>query len=427
MMGYLLTILISADSLNVRLVASWSDGNSNTSGACVVAAHGWVFLGTVGYPPFCGLYLIDARNPQDDSVLEAYLVEDSLRCRGLAITDTFLYALLDDGAYPHPKVYKIDWNTPIPTLTPVGTWQDTFTKDPELKQSITVQLLIEDTLMFRVYNGGGNVAIYSLSDPTNPSLISVCVFPAVYQVAFLPPHYLYVNSDSLYVLDISDPTDPVVVGTGDRNPPHGGMAIWDHFLYVGDWYYIDLFTYDISDPINPTFSHWQLSGNNLIDFYVRDDAPRIYTVKPLSVWEPNPDGSMTRLGWYMPGEAIGLESVYWDNGYIYTASVLSIPPDYDLLIFHYLRDIIAPWDTAYPGNLTSIPELRTWISGNTLHIIAPQGYDGDLHIYNPLGQLAYHTHLHLSKGAHHIELPELPRGLYLLKLEDKEEVLRWLD
>ncbi|MEO0145249.1 MAG: hypothetical protein ABIM19_00245, partial [candidate division WOR-3 bacterium] len=90
------------ETLNVELIATWSDGDTSNNGCSVVARDGYVYL-ALGSG---GLSVLDARYP-DDSVVEVYN-EDSVFVDGLQVKDTLLLArTISEGVRGYLDIFSI--------------------------------------------------------------------------------------------------------------------------------------------------------------------------------------------------------------------------------------------------------------------------------------------------------------------------------
>ena len=407
------------DSVNIRLIASWSDGDNTTEGLDVVVKEGYAYL-ALGRR---GIAILDVRFPEDSGVRVVGRI-DSIVCDGLALSGHYLFAS-HNASYEHRlRAYDISDPTNPKFLSEV-----TITKAAKPSKGSPCNIEVADSLglAFITSSGGSGPYIVDISSPEDSMTLLSAVYLDGIATAFLPPHYLYALSGYIYVLDISDPTNPVEVGISDQPTGDGGMVRWGHYLYTGDWLIWGIDVFDISDPTKPTWLWYQLSGVRMVDGLVREDADKLYAVWPIMVFHLLSDGTVSLLGYYNPNQG-NMHTVYWDNGYTYVAYGNSIT-DCDLLIFHFLLDTIG--DSLSPGDTLPTPwEWDAWISGRTLHLSLPGYYSGQLSIYNSLGQRVYSRFLELPPGETDIELPELGGGVYMVVLEDpegKREVLRCLD
>jgi hypothetical protein len=109
-----------------------------------------------------------------------------------------------------------------------------------------------------------------ISDPSNPvrSLDSSPISLPKYVTAItVSGNYAYVAADSLYVLDISDPLHPTLVGTSFKAEAYGVFLTGD-LAYVADYKH-GLDAIDISDPLHPAYGFdVKTSWKKLVDVAV---------------------------------------------------------------------------------------------------------------------------------------------------------------
>jgi hypothetical protein len=113
--------------------------------------------------------------------------------------------------------------------------------------------------------GGGQYRILNVSDPTSPTLVTETDVPLTGVVSTCE-NYLYTSNfdrRDITVVDISDPTDPVRVGSAPYDwsgRSRIDMKVSDDYLYFLTWYYYNdnaldprlvLDILDISDPMSP--------------------------------------------------------------------------------------------------------------------------------------------------------------------------------
>jgi len=100
----------------------------------------------------------------------------------------------------------------------------------------------------------GSLVIIDISDEENPSIIGVseyCQTYGVYSMVVDKDHLFIANGGAgLYILDVSNKADPVVVYTNDTPDYCEGVAVYGDHLYMGNRGY-GVLIMDISDPANP--------------------------------------------------------------------------------------------------------------------------------------------------------------------------------
>jgi len=404
----------SRETLNVELIATWSDGDSLTTGLSVAEREGYVYL-AMGDG---GLWILDARWPEDSGISEVALIE-TLGCYGAYVRDTFLY--VGFVGYNWLKIYSVS-NPSSPVL--VGSTGVKLNPELEKQGTRVVYFSLSDSLLF--YTLGGDYAqvfIFDISDPTNPSKVgSWGNPPGIRQVAFTPPCYLYCASAGIYILDVSDPANPVCVDSF-------GLGItWEAIETEGDLLVAtsmnSTWNWDISDPVNPMFlgggalNEWvhdilmrrNGAGSRLL-YVAGDDYFEIFDVTDGSY--PVSLGKITKL----PNAPT---TIYWDRGYIYISDYTgeSIP---DLYILHYLGDTIIPPDTQEDRN-HYLEWIRTVYGPPGLRFSLEYPAYVSFSLFGTSGSKAYQEDLGLlGPGPHTITLPRMRAGVYVLYMKTNEE------
>ena len=102
-----------------------------------------------------------------------------------------------------------------------------------------------------VFASGGRLEIYDFSDPLNPNEIGHVTPSAVPHDIHFSSDYIYATSrlNSLVIIDISDPTIPVEVGSWNEGDWLQGVAQAGEYAYVIDNF--GLHVIDVADPANP--------------------------------------------------------------------------------------------------------------------------------------------------------------------------------
>ncbi|MCP4546354.1 MAG: hypothetical protein GY835_07805 [bacterium] len=121
--------------------------------------------------------------------------------------------------------------------------------------SLHFNLVIDGSIAYIQSYSGEHLQAVSLVDPEHPEIIGGnSDVSGVAHMALAPP-YIYLNSQNgLAVMDISDPTDPQVVGSCDLGGHCRSIEVYGDYLYYA--YYdigTGLFVVDIADPENPLF------------------------------------------------------------------------------------------------------------------------------------------------------------------------------
>ncbi len=402
------------ETLNVDLVATWSDGDSVNTGYSVTERAGYVYLALGGG----GLAILDARYPEDSGITEVMILE-TLRCYSVLRDDTLLYAMFSQFGM---TVYDIsDARNPVILGHEKGP--------PDLPKQYPIGYMCKwDTLIAITYADWYPIYIYNVADLTKPVRISEwrpTWNSGVYQVAFYPPCYLYCSSNRgvggynvLYILDVSDPANPVVADS--LMAPFGismAVEIYDHYLYCGA---SAVSVWDISDPLNPIFLDGYGLYDRAEDFFINPATRRLYVVNHLYVFDISDPGFLNRVGEWHDTE-YWCFSVFYDNGYIYTAGRGAVDHSIDLYILRYKYDTIIPPDTGDTSE-RYLDWMRTVYGNPGLEFSLNRKAMVSFSLFNAAGLKAYDKELGLLEpGPHTITLPALRPGVYFLNLKANEE------
>jgi len=103
-----------------------------------------------------------------------------------------------------------------------------------------------------VYVGiGPRLVIFDISNPAalRPVGQSPVLPHLVYKVAVAGDYAYVTDEDDLYIVNVSDPAHPVIVGQAVTPNYARGVAVKGAHVYIGDGY--DVRVFDVSDPTNP--------------------------------------------------------------------------------------------------------------------------------------------------------------------------------
>ncbi|MEO0139992.1 MAG: hypothetical protein ABIM88_00395 [candidate division WOR-3 bacterium] len=410
------------ETLNVELIATWSDGDTSNNGCSVVARDGYVYL-ALGSG---GLSVLDARYP-DDSVVEVYN-EDSVFVDGLQVKDTLLLArTISEGVRGYLDIFSIA--DPVnPQL--IGRVQLNTRNDDKFSGGSSY-IYIYGTIAVWTYSSWSALILIDISEPTAPKKLTgwrPTWNSGIYQVAFYPPKYLYCSSNRgvggynvLYILDVSDPANPVVA---DSLLSWFGVSMaietYDHYLYCGS---TAASVWDISDPLNPVLTDTYPFYDRAEDYFINPSNKRLYAVNHMYVFDISEPSKLRRVGeWTGDQYYVWLHSVCYDRGYIYCAGNQMYTGGDDLYILHYKYDTIIPPDTGDTSE-DYLDWVRTVYGNPGLEFSLSQEAYVSFSLFNAAGLKAYEKDLGLLEpGPHTITLPGgLNPGVYVLFLKTNEQ------
>lgn len=127
-------------------------------------------------------------------------------------------------------------------------------------------------------HGTHNVVLYNCSVPTNLQKIAEIQLSGVTKELLINGDYLYVtfnvaSHDTIAIYDISDPTNPTITGVQYFALPTsnlvGYMLVRDDFLYISGDY--SKFVYDVSAPAYPVLLNNYVDANNCVEMHFIGD------------------------------------------------------------------------------------------------------------------------------------------------------------
>jgi hypothetical protein len=204
------------------------------------------------------LHILDVSSPADPTVVTTFTTPGS--CAGVALSDG--YAYVADG---HPGLQIVDVGRPdVPTFV-------TGLNFPNYVWSVRAT----DTQVF-VLGQWGEVPIVQITDPTNPELQgSIPTSLRAEDLVVVGTKVYLTDGLGLRIAEISNPWNPQIVGTLPLSYPiavavHGDLA---YVSKLGTWDLGFLFVVDVSDPTNPVLlseiavesmiTQLQIDGNRL--------------------------------------------------------------------------------------------------------------------------------------------------------------------
>jgi hypothetical protein len=128
--------------------------------------------------------------------------------------------------------------------------------------------------------------LIDISDPTDPAIVGQIGMPWAQEV-FASNGYVYVANytEGLTVVNATDPSTPVIVGNVDTPTEATNVFVSGKYAEVGDWY-TGLQVVDITNPSNPVIVWCQdlAAGAAFQDIVVSDNYAYITLSDKLEVW-----------------------------------------------------------------------------------------------------------------------------------------------
>jgi choice-of-anchor B domain-containing protein len=260
---FLGAILLQANaqvSMNLDSLFNWQDPNLvpssahfNTYNEIWGYAKGgseYAIIGTTA-----GTHIFDVTVPSESSevaFIDAALTGSDVVHRDYHDYDDYLYIVCDEGA----STLQIADLRFLPDSAPI-----VYDSDALFPRSHNIFI---DTASARMYVCGGTVqfAVYSLADPTNPTLLVNCPTEVPFWGSIGYVHDVYVRGDTAYlnaewrgvfVVDFSDVNDITMLGSLDTYPQqgynHSGWLMDDKpfYAFADETHGMDVKIVDVSD------------------------------------------------------------------------------------------------------------------------------------------------------------------------------------
>ena len=261
-----------------------------------------------------------------------------------------------------------------------------------------------------IADGPEGVCILDISNPANPGLVNTIDIAGSTGCIDVFGNYAYVMTNSgLLIYDISSLYTPILIGS--YSGITGNAKYSECFLYISNGYN-GLKVIDVSDPSNPTLVggcsvYWFASDIAVVGdlVYISDNKSGVLEVIDIST-----PVSPYRVGrYYTPTYGYG---VYAQDGYAYVANELS-----GVQIYEYFTNGIEHELEPSDNHLVYVSSNPSGSSANICFNLLEDGlvrlsiYD----IYGRLIQLV--TNEYYSKGVHQASVNNLATGSYFANIE----------
>ncbi len=192
-----------------------------------------------------------------------------------------------------------------------------------------------------------NLAVINVSDPSNPTLGPTVLLPEIPGYLVFHGDNAYVGSNGLTVLDISEPSSPVVIAEHPLIKTERGFGMFDHYLITLE-YRNTINVIDMTDVYNPVLSGvtnidngfftWMVGFETYSDYvYILLDASGMGRFHIVDLSDPaNPFEAIEPSGFY------GADHIALYDDYLVKAG--------DILEFFSLND---PSQPALTGSVTT--------------------------------------------------------------------------
>ena len=252
---------------------------------------------------YSALAILDVSDPTLPTALGVYdtVGQNPVFCGAVVGRDSFAFL-----AWPRPRVVTIDVIDPTRPGR-AGGCEEMFSQ-PE-------DMVLRDTLLYCAE--ASRFQVVNVARPREPVLVGSCNIQDGVWGLVVQDTLAYVAGVSLYIVNVADPSNPVVVNTAGK--PSIGVAVRDTFVYVPS--IETLYVYSAADPTQlrvlsttPTGRAWDVVLGDSLLFIGTTVGAEAYDVsnpaQPRKVAEASAPYSNRRL-WYSDGY---LFSALWDAG-----------------------------------------------------------------------------------------------------------------
>lgn len=184
---------------------------------------------------------------------------------------------------------------------------------------------IVDSLAYVAVSTINRMTILNLSDPVNPTLVGEYLAPGRPFLVCVEGDYAYLSIESIgmHIIDITDPTAPVLAGAFNESAPLNiwGMDVHGDYLYIVQEYSLKIM--DVSDPTNPFRVASSHAGNTVNDVVLNGNYAFVgkshWGIRAYDVSDPsNPIGLLDIITPGMVGE------LFAKNDHLYACDFYSL-------------------------------------------------------------------------------------------------------
>ena len=255
-----ISIVDISDPLNPVKVSSVFSGEQMGQ---MVAAEGYIYATSYSNDV---LYIFDATDPLNPVVDTSFF--PGINPKDIAVQGDYLYVLSDEGGNKGIRVYDVS----IPDMT-VQVGIVNFSDDPEI-------LTVNGDYAYVGDDSQGTLFVVDISDPANPTLVGSLIINGLPtdivvkgDYAFFTIEYNNNNTGLLRIINIQDPTNPYLQTELEIDDDPESVDVGNGYAYVTDSDSDDLKIIDLScphrlviDPSSGGFStetaYWNVSDGN---------------------------------------------------------------------------------------------------------------------------------------------------------------------
>jgi hypothetical protein len=203
-----------------------------------------------------GLFAVSTSDPQNLSLLFQETYEDTF-IEGAALGDQVLYcAAHEDGIF----VYDLSApSSPLLTSTVTDQIEDAW------------RLVVRDGFIL-VADGGGGVKVLDASDPLNPTVVHNVVTSGEAKELAVVGDLLVVaaGGGGMDILDVTDPGMATLLATYETSNPVFDVAGSDGHAAIAAWNQVEIV--DISNPTDPILVGWEVTPERAMGVWMKHSA-----------------------------------------------------------------------------------------------------------------------------------------------------------
>lgn len=164
----------------------------------------------------------------------------------------FLFTGCPDTENDNPTAVPTHQNTPEPLpikkLTKIGTWTTSYSSG-----YVAFNVFVSGIYAYLAFGEAG-LQIIDISNPSNPVLVSTCNTTGPLRDVFVFGNYAYAatSESGLEIIDVSDVANPFITSSYNTGGYTYGVYYSENVIYLADGSN-GLTIINVSDPLNPVF------------------------------------------------------------------------------------------------------------------------------------------------------------------------------
>lgn len=311
-----------------------------------------------------GVRIMDVSDPTNITVKSAFGFDGQYGRFDLTVDENVLYGVGSNyGGGGRVYLYDVtDASNPV-HLT-ADTYPSVYTETPPV---------IVNGYLYTIGNSSDNKShelnIFSYDDPLTPKLEGSVTVEGAYSYFTVVDNLLYLISyainkpDALKVIDITDPTQPFVVGELTIDDPRdpGDIAVVNGYAYVLDNQYTgtpcgyEVYIFDVSDPTNVQEVNLMSQAMCSDEFVVVDNQFYIAEPHQMRILDVSSPTELTEIGRYAVPLAAGQPT-----------RILTV--NSNAYVFEAIEETLSIWDISNSRTPTALASPMPLIGGGAFGV-----------------------------------------------------------